>query len=277
MLQLVDGAISSFKLPRIDEVSNHAENQSVVINQGETSEIAKPKRVRHYKKEDAGRGFQNIWFWGHPHLRVLPIEEQHPDGTKPIDVTLICNACCLVHSGITTIRTKLDAIKEHNSTVKHQKSLAAIAADTADVLKGEYSDLAYQTTLHFSKSPSEGLQSLDVLFGTANMNEVEKKEFARKEIQFRIIFDILQHHRPMTDYEWLQDMLAAHPTLKKTNFIPKKHVSDNSGWDIADAMNAVMVKSLQDLVEKAPFLSISIDASAAENNRDYLDIETRYI
>ena len=77
----------------------------------------------------------------------------------------------------------------------------------------------------------------------------------------------------MMDYEWMQNTLAAHSEVGA--LIPSHHRTDNSGWAIAEAMNASLVRRMHDLLAAAEFFYLTVDASVASDNTDYLNVEAR--
>jgi hypothetical protein len=69
-------------------------------------------------------------------------------------------------------------------------------------------------------------------------------------------------------------MLTANPNFEV--HMPRKHRSDDAGWQFADAINDVILDETRGLLASADFFSITVDASAAVDNTDYMNIEVRF-
>ena len=126
---------------------------------------------------------------------------------------------------------------------------------------------------HSSRHTTAPPQKTLPVFVEEKRDEALLKEFGRKRIQFLLVFDILKHRRPMTDYEWQQKTLSAHPSFAE--LMPSKHKSDDAGWEIADAIDHVLLLPMQRCLAEVEFIGISVDASCAVDNVDYLNLEAR--
>ena len=71
----------------------------------------------------------------------------------------------------------------------------------------------------------------------------------------------------------MQNTLAAHSVIGR--HMPDMHRTDNSGWAIAEAMDKVLIRRMQDLLARVDFFSLTVDASVATDNTDYLNVEAR--
>jgi hypothetical protein len=93
------------------------------------------------------------------------------------------------------------------------------------------------------------------------------KERSRKQVQFVVVFDLLQRGRPMTDYPF------AHTLLQFLNLdLPRKHWCQNSGWDIARSIRWVIDEKVRSDILKAPFVSVSCDEVTSIANETWISI-----
>jgi hypothetical protein len=67
------------------------------------------------------------------------------------------------------------------------------------------------------------------------LGEISEKKI--KQVQFVVIFYLLMEDRPMTNYESLEDLVY----FFEIKNMPKKHWSNNLGWDIAKSMHDVVL------------------------------------
>jgi len=145
--------------------------------------------------------------------------------------------------------------------------------DPPDAIQGAKAELAKRLNeIEAAEAKKRGDKNIVHAF-TEGASQALMKIFNRKRVQFKLVFHCLKNHRPMVEYESLQQVLATEP--KFVEGMPKKHLSDDSGWSMAEAINHVLVTHMKDLLKKATAFSITVDASAAVNRTDYLNVEAR--
>ena len=83
-----------------------------------------------------------------------------------------------------------------------------------------------------------------------------------KGIQFVTIFHIMKRGRPMS-YFGENRMLYQVIGLKN---VPQSHLSDTSGWEIAKCLSMVEKEDMKLCVQKAKYISISLDEVTAVDN-----------
>jgi hypothetical protein len=183
---------------------------------------------------------------------------------------LFCNVCSVVYKKPVLIKNYkvYDFNKHQNDTKKHPIAMAAYQG-------GEYDGLAAATTNAFKTVHNSSKKTLTLAEAYDNgLGPMRQKQFQNKLIQFMTCFQLMKHHRPMSDYEWHLQTLNSHPVISET--MPEKHVSRTAAWEIADAMNAVVLRHTKNKLEEAEFFSLSIDASTAVDTTDYFNIESRF-
>ena len=151
------------------------------------TEVGKTKkRCRDYKKEDGGRSIQEQWFIENQWLRVPRKDHQH---------RLFCNICSVVSGTLTSFEIKSHAIKQHGNTSKHKHAVEKY-------VEGEFDEEASEETKRVLKAVDQNnrpSKKLETVFQEGTPIALQR-EFRRKEIQFRLVFGILKHFRPMMDY-----------------------------------------------------------------------------
>jgi hypothetical protein len=223
------------------------------------------KRERDFAKEDSSRNFQPNWLLQFPWLRTCSTDIY--EGKEAY-----CNICACAANGLkknNTFTNKRANIASHEGSKGHQDAVKlytggefnAAGAEEAKRLLKEYENGGSKPNKKLETAVREGA------------SKAEDKEFKWKEIQFRLIFALLKHFRPMTDAEWLQKALKLHEKIGE--LMPAKHCSDNAAWEIADAMAAVVERVMQSILSDAEFFSLTVDASARTNNDDMFNIEAR--
>ncbi|KAL4523095.1 hypothetical protein Ndes2526A_g07807 [Nannochloris sp. 'desiccata'] len=224
-------------------------------------------RSRDHAAERRKRKVKSDWFKPYGNwLREL----EEPVSKKNV---LFCNRCSIIHKKMSLLSTSLDTIKKHEKSVKHMLAEEKYSKlpDAPEFVEAAKVELAKRKK-QAATNAGENQKTLVATFRDG-APVADQKEFERKLIQFMLVFGLLKHHRPMTDFEWLQKLLAVHPVVQEV--MPLKHLTDNSGWEIADSFDAVLVEDMQQTLKDCDFFSITIDASAAVNHVDYLDVEVR--
>ena len=221
----------------------------------------KRQRTRNHTKEDRGRKIQSSWFLERSWLRVSYLTEK---------CILFCNACSVAAGELVTFKIKGDRLSKHEATTRHKDAIGKCQG-------GEYSSEAAEATRQFlgDKNGNGRLLPTNDLMNTFDkgLPVAMQKEFEKKLVQFMLIYGTMKKNRPMTDYEYDHRLLKAHPSIN--DIMPRQHATDFSGWEMADAMNSVLVKEMQCLLARADFFSLTVDASTAIDNTDYLNIEAR--
>jgi len=99
-----------------------------------------------------------------------------------------------------------------------------------------------------------------------------QKEFkgdkTRKIAQFATVFHMLQHGRPMLEYESMRELF----TFLKMPHLSKKHWGDNSGWLMAEYLHAQVMQKAREVIHGGKFLSISVDEVTTVDNQAWISI-----
>lgn len=74
-------------------------------------------------------------------------------------------------------------------------------------------------------------------------------------------------------YENIKCLLDARGTPN----IPAAHWSNDSGWQIAESMNAILLTDLKERVSTAKFLTVTVDESSAIDLSENLSIELQFV
>ena len=200
------------------------------------------KRQRQHGKEDGSQRVQPEWLIQYLWLRTS-------------DQGLFCNPCNLANKSLVKMSVvTLLHLKQHEQTRKHAEAMESYGG-------GEFREAAGETTQALVQAYDRPPQKTLPVFIEEKKDEALLKDFEGKRIQFLMVFDILKHHRPMRDYEWQQETLAAHPSFAE--LMPSKHKTDDAGWEIVEAIDEVLLVHMQRCPAEAEFIGISVDASCA--------------
>ena len=93
----------------------------------------------------------------------------------------------------------------------------------------------------------------------------------KKYAQIRLVFCLLKALRPMMSYEQMcRDM----PCISGGAFVlPTHHASDNSGWELADAVDDALIDELRAALRAGRLFGLAADTSVLIGNKDYMTIE----
>ncbi len=69
------------------------------------------------------------------------------------------------------------------------------------------------------------------------------------------MFYLLREGHPLTDYESFKDLLY----FFKVKNMPKKHLSDNLGWEVAENIHDVVLEHTKKVIKESPFLVLFVD------------------
>ncbi|KAG7669966.1 hypothetical protein KSW81_008107 [Nannochloris sp. 'desiccata'] len=173
-------------------ISNEAQpingngNQQSAVDGLVAAAAGSGSKKREYAKEEGQRKFQSEWVDLYPWLRMTPAGN------------LFCNACSIFYKKPVLMKNYkvCDLNKHQNTANKHPKAMAAYQG-------GEYDDLAVATTnaIKTVDNSSKKLVTLAEAYDNG-LGAMRQKQFQNKLIQFMTIFQLLKHHRPMSDYEW---------------------------------------------------------------------------
>ena len=95
-----------------------------------------------------------------------------------------------------------------------------------------------------------------------------KRKQARKRLQMGMIFHLLEHGRPMLEYEALQ-LLSEFLEVPK---IPKCHWSDNASWSMAEAMYAQVLNKTQMIKLATRYIALSCDEVSFIDNLNWISV-----
>jgi hypothetical protein len=95
-----------------------------------------------------------------------------------------------------------------------------------------------------------------------------KGDRARKINQFGTMFHILQHGRPMLEYESMRQLF----TFLKMPHLSKKHWSDNFGWLIAKYLYRQVMMKVVEVLAAARYVAITCDEVTTMDNQSWISI-----
>jgi hypothetical protein len=104
-----------------------------------------------------------------------------------------------------------------------------------------------------------------------NVTQVQKGfkgDRARKINQFGTMFHILQHGRPMLEYESMRQLF----TFLKMPHLSKKHWSDNFGWLIAKYLYRQVMMKVVEVLAAARYVAITCDEVTTMDNQSWISI-----
>ncbi|KAL4516542.1 hypothetical protein Ndes2526B_g05133 [Nannochloris sp. 'desiccata'] len=219
-------------------------------------------RARDYKAEESSRAFQSNWLTSFSWLRT------YVEGNERF---MYCN-CCSLASNTKEVcilkKFKKDQLAQHAETQKHK---TAAAAHPPQAGTAEFDARGAAFAIIAMKERQQKTSVVDIVRNAEK--EVLLKEFQRKRIQFKVLFNILKHARPVTDYEWWDETLRSDDNFAP--FMPAMHIGDDSGWEMVEAMASVAMDHTRKLIEKSKYFSVTVDASTAKDNVDYMNLQAR--
>ncbi|KAG0574823.1 hypothetical protein KC19_VG294800 [Ceratodon purpureus] len=172
--------------------------------------------------------------------------------------------CLVVTDWVKLLAPKLDTILKHAGRRKAKKDLPHLGVKEGEFYVSENCKHAANTRLYRTRSKD----SVELL-----VVKGMRGERARKKIQFAVIFHLLSQGRPMLEYE------ASHSLFKYLLVpgLPKLHWSDNSGWEMADAMLKQVLKQNRVDMQSSNFLSMSCDEVTTIDNQSWISIHVYYM
>lgn len=209
-----------------------------------------PNPVLRRRQYEASRRFQDTW------AAKLPWAEMSrtADGTIELVKCLICS---LIEKREKLLKAKWDTLTKHAGRRKALKDMRGIAR------KGEY---------YYSKDCAHAKNA--VLYAQRNHQTVhqlvqnEGGERSRKRVQFATVFHVLQEGRPMLEYESLNRLL----NFLRVPHMPKKHWSDDSGWQMAEIMHAQINLKMMEVIKHAQFFAVTCDEVTSVDNASWIAI-----
>jgi hypothetical protein len=93
----------------------------------------------------------------------------------------------------------------------------------------------------------------------------EKK---KKRVQFAIVFYLLKEGCPLTDYGSLKDFFY----FFKVKNMPKKHLSNNLSWEVAESIHDVVLEHTKKEIKESPFLVLFVDKVITSHIESWISI-----
>lgn len=154
---------------------------------------------------------------------------------------VLCNPCSLHFDKPVTMQRKADNLNKHLKSRHHQQAKHRTGATykLKEPAQNSRSKSSLQSVFHHFQAPAR------------------QQHFNMKELQFRSVFHLLKNRRPITDYEFTLPFLE----VCRCPPISDKHRSDTSAWEMAEAIDEVLVNLLRNEVAHVDFLGLSFDES----------------
>ena len=102
----------------------------------------------------------------------------------------------------------------------------------------------------------------------AQVAEFTVRDRKKKWIQFATLLHLLIRMRPITDYE---QMYVLYETLKLKNN-SDHHWSDTSGWEMAEAIERVVLKKTKEVMQAATFFNLSCDEVTSVDCQSWISV-----
>lgn len=209
-----------------------------------------PKKRKNY---DCTRKFQMVW------AAKLPWAEGilAPDGVLHM---VKCVPCSEFSKKPCILAPKWDTLVKHEGRRTAEKDMPKYG-----VKKGEFyiaKDCRHRKNMRLalSKQPATVLQQV--------VNTTNRLERDKKKVQFATLFQILHNGRPLVEFE---SRFELYDFLQMPNN-PRKHWSDNGGWDMAECMYAQVRKAIQQAVSSANFIALTADEVTTNDNGNWISI-----
>jgi hypothetical protein len=192
---------------------------------------AETQREEVWKSHNEGRKFQESW--QHDGLENFEPElvEVYDKAMKITNfVTKVRCTVCAPYRKNLVLENKKDTLQKHNLSKKHDKYARMV--DSRILIEHD----------------AEGEAALL----KAAMDEGKKKEMAQKKMQLRSLLHVLERGQSMLDYE------ALYPLYQELGIkdLPSAHWCDNSGWQLLDALDEVVLKKLLEEIIKVRLIYI---------------------
>jgi hypothetical protein len=177
------------------------------------------------------------------------------------DVTQVrCRICTEVEGRKKLLVLKIDSLHKHSG---HRKVVIA----TRQVKKGEF---YYLSTNQYIKNERMYFARRGAV-GETIIQQVQHgavRERRRKLVQFRIVFWLLAHGRPMNDYEAVQELMVQLEVPE----CPQRHWSVGAGWEMADAIAHVLGEHTKSVMREAHYFLLSADEVSTSDNQSWLSL-----
>ena len=164
--------------------------------------------------------------------KVPDLEKPHFDA---VDGEIICKPCTWKNeqkgkrgntAKVTVLVNTRDNVNSHLGTkVRTNKKEASQSVHQSNTQEWK-EQLERQAVLQ--QQPSSGI--------TAGLQAANMLGFRQKLVQFIAVNHALQHQRPMVAYEELGELLQAYRDRELIGDLPRKHWTDDSGLEIAEAL-----------------------------------------
>jgi len=209
-----------------------------------------PNPILRRKQYEASRKFQETWAARLPWVEMTRSEDGLIEGVK-------CLICSAVERRNKLLKAKHDTLTKHAGRRKALKDIKGVAK------KGDWyytKDCAHakNAVLYAARGPQTVHQLV----------QNESGEQACKRVQFATIFHVLSNGRPMTEYESLQSLL----NFFNVSHMPKKHWTDNSGWQMAEVMHAQVNANMKEVIKNANYLAVTCDEVTSIDNTSWICI-----
>jgi hypothetical protein len=167
-----------------------------------------------------------------------------------------CKVCTKVNGRDCILESKCDGLAKHQGWTKALRDIPRLG-----VKRDQYywNNDSRHMKAERALAATNGDSILKVLAGAPRK---------RKEVQFDVLFYLLSHGRPMTEYEGMRALLENLGVPK----LPKKHWSDNSGWEMAESILQIIKQKTAEMVGAARYVAITCDEVTIVDCQSWISI-----
>ena len=212
--------------------------------------VAEEKAARPKRSYKATRKFHETW------AAQLTWAELFR-GSDGLFESVKCVVCLQVTGKPKILGPKWDTLSKHSGKRKATKNLPE------GIKKGQWYIAKNCKHLRF-----ERIYAARNTVTVAQQLAVVKGERARKRIQFATILHLLQEGRPMLEYTALQPLL----TFMEVPKLPRRHSSDNLGWELADCLFQQAQLKIKEVMKSARFFSVTCDEVTTLDTQSWISI-----
>lgn len=176
------------------------------------------------------------------------------------DGKLNCKVCSFVEKGLHLLDKKLDTIQKHEGK-KYKKETVGDEVISHVVWSKKNTHKANELKYLAAMQETEPQKRVD-----AYLDDMSQTLFMSKRIQFVTLLHLLSRGKPMLDYEAQKSVYQ----LLEVQRCPRKHWSDNAGWEIVECMDSILKKNIVEKIQRANYFSVSLDEVTANDLTQWL-------
>lgn len=206
--------------------------------------VKKRKRVYELRRK-----FQDGWAAQFPWAEAVQNEDGEAHQVK-------CIVCSKVEGKDKLLVSKIDGLWKHAGRRKAERDMIF---GKKKIKRGEQYFITDCGHVKNEKIYFASLGQDTVARQVIQSSTIERR---RKVVQFQVLFHLVSRGRPITDYEAMHKLLVQ----LRVPDLSRKHWSDNSGWEMVEAMAEVALHKTKEKLKQARFFSVSCDEVTSIDN-----------